>query len=87
MNAGTQMESPAMVAAVGLPLRCERGAHGSGGVQHGEAVEDEATRNAVGLLPWVAFDLDAKRAAVVRPRTGQARQSQRCEKQANCKSP
>ncbi len=87
MHAGAQAELPAMIAAVGVPLRSKRGADDAVVVEDGEAIENEAAGDAIGPLPGLAFDLHAQRAAVMRPRAGYSRHSQRCKQQTNCKSP
>ena len=86
-DAGTQAKLPAMIVVFRFPLDGQCGPCGSIEAHRCESVEDKAAREAAGALPRVAFHFDTQRAAVSGTRARRARQSERGNHAANCKSP
>ncbi len=69
MHAGAQAKLPAMIVVFGLPVDGECGTYVAVGVERGKPIEDQPARDAVRAAPRVARDLNAQRAAVMRPRS------------------
>ena len=87
MRAGAQVELPAMAVIFLLPVDGQGGQGQAARVHAREAVVDEAARDSVGLLPRVALDFDAQRAAVVRARPCLHRHCEADEEKTNCTAP
>jgi hypothetical protein len=87
MYAGAKAELPATVIAVGFPLQGQGGHSDAVFVHARESLVEEATGNSIGLLPGVAFNLDAQCAAVMGPCPGLAGDREQGEKKANYTAP
>jgi hypothetical protein len=87
MDAGAEAELPAVIVVLGFPVEGQRGLRISVGAHGGEAVEDQASGEAAGALPGIAFDFDAHRAAVVGAGARGCRDYQRGDETANCNLP
>jgi hypothetical protein len=76
-----------MIVVFRCPADGESRLHCAIRAQRGEAVHHQAARHAVWALPWVAFDFNAQRAAVVGTRTRTSGQRQRGDQETNCSLP
>ncbi len=75
------------MVTVGLPVDGKSGLGKAGRIHTRQPVVDEAAGDAVGLLPRVAFDLDAQRAAVVRPGPCMPEDRDQNQEKTSCRAP
>jgi hypothetical protein len=76
-----------MIFVLRFPLDSESWLSGTIGIHARESVEHHSPRQAVGLLPGIAFDLHAQRAAIVGAGTRGGRKRQQGYQTANCNLP
>jgi hypothetical protein len=87
MDPGAQTELPSVIVVLRFPFDCKSGLRVSVSAHRGQAVKDQAARQAAGTLPRVAFNFNAQRASVVWTRAGRRRQNERGNQAANCNLP